>query len=161
MEATPSPKRFRFKPSQTPIKATWGDFGNSQVSCSSQEITIVNKDDQLDTVTEDSKNVKIPQNMDTRPPEQKVFENEFLLERIFSHIPIEDLLKIQSVVCTKWYNVISRELYMPWKKSYHRLRMESVDTNQTKKLSTPPPAKKSKIGKSIFNSKFPCCMTVI
>merc|ERR1719228_2156101 len=34
---------------------------------------------------------------------------------------------------------------MPWKKAYHRLKMESVTMSQVKNLPTPPPAKKSKI----------------
>ena len=49
-----------------------------------------------------------------------------LLERIFSHISMDDLLKVQSLVCKRWKSVISRELYMPWKKAYYRLKLDSV-----------------------------------
>ena len=73
--------------SQNQIKTTWGDFGNSQVSNTSQdENKIVKNQEQLDSnkMTE----VKIKKYVDTRPPEQKVFYDQDLLELIFSHIPI-------------------------------------------------------------------------
>ena len=78
--------------------------------------------------------------MDTLPPE--------LLERIFSHIPLEDLLKVQSLVCKKWKNVISRELYTPWKKAYYRLKLDSMKKSNFEESSSPPPVKKSKVQSS-------------
>ena len=46
-----------------------------------------------------------------------------ILELIFAHIPMTDLFKVHSLVCKNWKNVISRELYMPWKKSYYRYKL--------------------------------------
>ena len=70
-----------------------------------------------------------------------------ILELIFAHIPMTDLFKVHSLVCKNWKDVISRELYMPWKKSYYRYKVVSVQNLSKIKSGKPttPPAKKSKI----------------
>ena len=56
------------------------------IHTSQDENKIVKNQEQLDSnkMTE----VKIKKYVDTRPPEQKVFYDQDLLELIFSHIPI-------------------------------------------------------------------------
>lgn len=50
--------------------------------------------------------------MDDLPPE--------ILEQIFAHVPLIDLLTVHSLVCKKWHGIIFRPNFMPWKKSYFR-----------------------------------------
>lgn len=48
-----------------------------------------------------------------------------ILEQIFAHIPMMELLNIHSLVCKTWHQIISRPLFLPWKKSYFRYKLEA------------------------------------
>ena len=54
---------------------------------------------------------------------QRYFPPE-ILEKIFAHIPLVDLLTVHSLVSTKWRDVISRANYLPWKKAYYQYKLQ-------------------------------------
>ena len=47
-----------------------------------------------------------------------------ILEKIFAHIPLVDLLTVHSRVSHKWYDIISRPNYLPWKKAYYQYKLQ-------------------------------------
>ena len=54
--------------------------------------------------------------MDRLPPE--------VLEQIFAHVPLIELLVIMQNVCKTWYEIISRPKFLQWKKSYYRYKLD-------------------------------------
>ena len=48
-----------------------------------------------------------------------------LLEQIFAHIPLVDLLTVHSLVCHKWRDIIRRKNFLPWKKAYFQYKIQS------------------------------------
>ena len=48
-----------------------------------------------------------------------------LLEQIFAHIPLVDLLTVHSLVCRKWRDIIRRKNFLPWKKAYFQYKIQS------------------------------------
>ncbi|XP_038067815.1 F-box DNA helicase 1-like [Patiria miniata] len=49
-----------------------------------------------------------------------------VLERIFCFVPMMDIKLHLSLVCKRWNEIISKEDFMPWKKAYNRLRLNSL-----------------------------------
>ncbi|XP_022100377.1 F-box DNA helicase 1-like [Acanthaster planci] len=49
-----------------------------------------------------------------------------VLERIFCFVPTMDAHLRLSLVCKRWNEILSKEDFMPWKKVYHRMRMQSL-----------------------------------
>ena len=47
-----------------------------------------------------------------------------ILETIFSQLPLIDLLLNLSVVCKRWYNIISSPNFLQWKKKYYRYKCQ-------------------------------------
>ncbi|KAL9960100.1 hypothetical protein ACROYT_G033506 [Oculina patagonica] len=45
-----------------------------------------------------------------------------ILENIFCQLPVIDLMLNCSLVCKKWYTIISRDSFIPWKKKYFLLK---------------------------------------
>ena len=45
-----------------------------------------------------------------------------LLENVFFQLPLVDLLMSLSLVCKRWYQIISGEKYLFWKKKYYRYK---------------------------------------
>ena len=45
-----------------------------------------------------------------------------MLENIFCQLPLVDLLLSLSLVCTRWYRIISNEKFLVWKKRYYRYK---------------------------------------
>lgn len=77
--------------------------------------------------------------MEKLPPE--------VLELVFAHVPMLELLSIESTVCKRWRDIISRPLFLPWKKSYFRLKMDAYeedDQPSPSPKSSPPPSKRIK-----------------
>lgn len=69
-----------------------------------------------------------------------------VLEQVFAHVPMLELLSIQSMVCSRWHAIISRALFLPWKKSYFRFKLRAHE-DQPKTPSpkdSPPPLKKNR-----------------
>ena len=71
-----------------------------------------------------------------------------VLEQIFAHSPMLDLTNIHSRVCKKWYDIIRRPLFIPWKKSYYRYKLKFADLPnlkaREKKQEGPSSSKKLK-----------------
>ena len=56
---------------------------------------------------------------------RKSYFNEMpdeLLENVFFQLPLVDLLMSLSLVCKRWYRIISGEKYLFWKKKYYRYK---------------------------------------
>ena len=56
---------------------------------------------------------------------QRSYFNEMpdeLLENVFFQLPLVDLLMSLSLVCKRWYRIISGEKYLSWKKKYYRYK---------------------------------------
>ncbi|KAJ7370009.1 F-box DNA helicase 1 [Desmophyllum pertusum] len=45
-----------------------------------------------------------------------------IMENIFCQLPIVDLMLNCALVCRQWYNIISRDSFIPWKKKYFLLK---------------------------------------
>lgn len=83
--------------------------------------------------------------MDRLPPE--------VLEQIFAHVPMLELLTIMQKVCVTWHDIISRPRFLPWKKSYFRYKLQRFVKNKSpeeqakekENEDSTPPAKKSKV----------------
>ena len=80
--------------------------------------------------------------MDKLPPE--------ILERIFSNMPLRDLLMTESLVCKKWHDIIARSKFLPWRKSYHQYKImtnlgkeevieEVINKKKAKEIETKSP----------------------
>ncbi len=87
--------------------------------------------------------------MDSLPPE--------ILEHIFAHMPMLDLITVQSLVCKKWRDIIARDNFLPWKKSYFYYKMNDLNRNMDGYASpvidvsdgeTSPNAKRVKLSES-------------
>jgi hypothetical protein len=80
--------------------------------------------------------------MDRFPPE--------ILEQIFAHLPLVDLLTIESLVCKQWREIVIRRRFMPWKKAYFHLKKTSKNGDpfikyELKEDSPRPSIKKRKV----------------
>jgi hypothetical protein len=80
--------------------------------------------------------------MDQLPPE--------ILEQIFAHLPLIDLLTVESLVCKQWRGIVMRPRFMPWKKSYFHLKKTSKNGDpfvkyESENESPGPPFKKRKV----------------
>ena len=49
--------------------------------------------------------------------------DEKILEQILSHIPVQELMTVQTLVCRKWYKVITKPHFLPWKKAYLQYKL--------------------------------------
>ena len=45
-----------------------------------------------------------------------------MLESIFCQLPLIDLLASLSLVCKRWYQIISSEKFLLWKKTYYHYK---------------------------------------
>merc|ERR1712113_829841 len=43
--------------------------------------------------------------------------------QILSHIPVQELMTVQTLVCRKWYKVITKPHFLPWKKAYLKYKL--------------------------------------
>ncbi|KAK7503582.1 hypothetical protein BaRGS_00005121 [Batillaria attramentaria] len=53
-----------------------------------------------------------------------------VIENIFCRLPMLDLCLNMNLVCTAWNDIISNEKFVPWKKLYHRLKLDEEDAKQ-------------------------------
>ena len=78
---------------------------------------------------------------------QRSYFNEMpdeMLENVFCQLPLVDLLLSLSLVCTRWYRIISNKKFLVWKKRYYRYkysfdsRKEINDLLAESQLHIPP-----------------------
>ena len=67
-----------------------------------------------------------------------------VLQHIFCHLPLLDVLLNSNRVCTRWNNIISNPKFMKWKKRYHKMKKgvgdvlcEVKEVMKTNKMTLP------------------------
>ena len=68
-----------------------------------------------------------------------------VVELIFSSVPLMDLLRVCSLVCNRWKNIIWRPGFIPWKKAYHRYKILPNERDFSEEDSTERGAKKPRL----------------
>jgi len=60
-----------------------------------------------------------------------------VLEMIFSHLPLFNLLCTCSRVCKQWHYIISQDKFLKWRKLYFKFKLNSVIEGKAKELNHP------------------------
>ena len=68
-----------------------------------------------------------------------------MIEQVFASVPLMDLLRVCSLVCRRWKDIIWRPEFVPWKKAYFRYKRLPFEQQTRGKNSDEPPTKRRRL----------------